>query len=128
MVLQNIISSDGSSCQHRIFPEMSSQNSYSDITTRVAITSYKIAKNVWFYVSRFKYANTIETLGTLARSGTPNLYNLKKQKMAIQKRFSAVVEAVDLAFIPISSLITTNSSSEQHLTIHQVAFRAYYEG
>ena len=38
LVLQNIISSDGSSCQHRIFPEMSSQNSYSDITTRVAIT------------------------------------------------------------------------------------------
>ena len=72
LVLQNIISSDGSSCQHRIFPEMSSQNSYSDITTRVAITSYKIAKNVWFYVSQFKYANTIETLGTFARSGTPN--------------------------------------------------------
>ena len=38
----------------------------------VAITSYKIAKNVWFYVSQFKYANTIETLGTLAKSGTPN--------------------------------------------------------
>ena len=72
LVLQNIISGDGSSCQHRIFPEMSSQNSYSDITTRVAITSYKIAKNVWFYVSQFKYANTIETLGTLAKSGTPN--------------------------------------------------------
>ena len=48
--------------------------------------------------------------------------------MAIQKRFSAVVEAVDLAFIPISSLIMTNSSSEQHFTIHHVAFRAYYEG
>ena len=43
----------------------------------------------------------------LQEAALQTLYKLKKQKMAIQKRFSAVVEAVDLAFTPISSLITT---------------------
>ena len=81
------------------------------------------------------FAFTFVNLNTL----TPSIYRgflaeaaLKtldkfKEKTVIQRRCSAVVEAVDLSFTPISSLIISNSSSEQHFTIQEVAFRAYYE-
>ena len=99
----------------------------SEISARVVIISYIKTKNVWLYVCQFKYSNTIDISRTSGRSGTQIPSTNLKKKTTIQRRCSAVVEAVGPSFTPTSSLVISNSSSEQHFTIHEVDFRAYYE-